>query len=66
MSPAITYMPPIELMADIEIPDRSNMKTVGDMVKIILADEEAMQAKNMDLKALRSYTEKITQKEFKK
>lgn len=66
MLPVITYMPPIELMADIEIPDRSNMKTVGDMVKIILADEEAMQVKNMDLKALRSYTEKISQVENKK
>lgn len=35
------------------------MKTVGDMVKIIFEDEAAMQAKNADLKALRSYTEKI-------
>lgn len=46
-------------MSDIEIPDRSQMMTVGDMVRIIIADEEAMQAKNADLKALRSYTEKI-------
>lgn len=35
------------------------MKTVGDMVRIILADEEAMQAKNADLAALRSYTDTI-------
>lgn len=59
MSPAITYTPPIELLEDIEIPDRSNMKTVGDMIRIILADDEAMQAKNADLKALRKYTETL-------
>lgn len=35
------------------------MKTVGDMVRIILKDEEVMQAKNVDLKALRSYTQAI-------
>lgn len=55
----IVFSPPIELMADIEMPSRSNMKKVGDMVRIILADEEAIQAKNADLKALRSYAEKI-------
>lgn len=49
----------MELMTDIEIPDRSKMKTVGDMVRIILADEQVMQEKNADLKALRNYTEKI-------
>lgn len=48
-------------MTDIEIPDRSNMKKVGDMFRIILADEEAMAAKNADLKALRNYTEKMRQ-----
>lgn len=46
-------------MADIEVPDRSQMQTVGDMVRIIIADEEVMLAKNADLKALRSYTEKL-------
>lgn len=46
-------------MADIELPDRSNMKKIGDMVRIILADEEVIQAKNADLKALRNYTDKL-------
>lgn len=55
----MVYNPPIELMADIELPDRSNMKKIGDMVRIILADEEVIQAKNADLKALRNYTEKL-------
>lgn len=55
----MAFNPPIELLADIEMPDRSNMKKVGDMVRIILADEEVIQAKNADLKALRSYAEKI-------
>lgn len=59
MPQMITFSPPSELIADIEIPDRSKMETVGDMVRIIIADEEAMQAKNADLKALRSYTDKI-------
>lgn len=55
----MAFNPPLELLADIEMPDRSNMKKVGDMVRIILADEEVIQAKNADLKALRSYTEKL-------
>lgn len=46
-------------MADIEIPDRSKMKTVGDMIRIIIADEEAIMLKNADLKALREYTIKL-------
>lgn len=31
------------------------MKTVGDMVRIIIADEEVIALKNADLKALRDY-----------
>lgn len=31
------------------------MKTVGDMIRIILADEEVVKLKNADLKALRNY-----------
>lgn len=48
-------MPPTELLADIEIPDRSGIATNGDMVRIILRDEEAMRLKNADLAAFRSY-----------
>lgn len=46
-------------MNDIEMPDRTKMKTVGDMVRIILADEQVIQEKNADLKALRNYTESV-------
>lgn len=56
---AVTFNPPIELLADIEIPDRSGMKTVGDIIRIVIADEEAMNLKNADLKALREYAAKL-------
>lgn len=58
------FNPPMELMNDIEIPDRSKMKTVGDMVRVILADEQVIQEKNADLKALRNYTERVKQIEM--
>lgn len=48
-------MPPEALLMDIEIPDRSNAKTAGDLVRIIVADEQAMLLKNADLAALRNY-----------
>lgn len=35
------------------------MKTVGDMIRIIIADEEAILLKNADMKALRDYTAKM-------
>lgn len=46
-------------MADINLPDRSNMKTVGDMIRIIIADEEAISLKNADMKALREYMARL-------
>lgn len=55
----VQFQPPIELMADVQLPDRSNMKTVGDMIRIIIADEEVIRFKNADLKALREYTAKL-------
>lgn len=42
-------------MAPIEIPDRANIETVGDMAVIILEDEKRMRLKNADLKALREW-----------
>lgn len=35
------------------------MKTVGDMVRIIISDEEVIMLKNADMKALREYTAKL-------
>lgn len=45
-------------MAPIELPSRSGMRTVGDMVRILIADEEAISLKNADLKSLREYCRK--------
>lgn len=41
------------LLEDIEIPDRSRMATNGDLVRLLLLDEEAMRLKNADLAAVR-------------
>lgn len=40
---------------DIEIPSREGLKTAGDLVRIVLADETVMRMKNADLAALRKY-----------
>lgn len=45
------------LLAPIELPDRSQAKTVADFVDIILADEEVIAAKNADLAALRAMSQ---------
>ena len=50
-----TPIPPSELMADMEIPDRAAIETVGDMAVIILEDEKIMRLKNADLAALRKW-----------
>lgn len=44
-------------MADMEIPDRAAIETVGDMAVIILEDEKIMRLKNADLAALRKWHE---------
>lgn len=42
------------------------MKTVGDMVRIIIADEEVIALKNADLRALREYAAKLEGIEYAK
>lgn len=46
-------------MSEIEMPARDSMKTNGDMARVILADEEAIRAKNADLRALREYRARL-------
>lgn len=41
----------------IELPDRSKVKTAGDLVRIVIEDERAIKLKNADLEALRKYLE---------
>lgn len=48
-------MPPAELLCDIEIPDRSQAQTAGDLVRIVILDETAMKMKNADLAVLRNW-----------
>lgn len=48
---------PQVLLADIEIPDRSHIAANGDLVRVILLDEEAMRLKNADLAAVRQMLE---------
>lgn len=51
----IRFLPPEILLRPIELPDRTKMKTVGDMILVILEDEKAIRLKNADLQALREY-----------
>lgn len=53
------FLPPDTLLNDIELPSRNGMKTAGDMVRIILADEQVIALKNADLKALREYRKSL-------
>lgn len=56
-SPAWTaaFLPPAALLDDIALPPRDGARTVGDLVRIVIADEAAINLKNADLKALRDY-----------
>lgn len=57
----LVFMPPAILLNDIKLPQRDNIKTAGDLARIILADEEAIRMKNIELKALREYRQHILQ-----
>ncbi|WP_206214318.1 hypothetical protein [Desulfovibrio sp. ZJ369] len=51
----MAFLPPAVLLDDIELPPRDGAKTVGDLVRIVIADEAAINLKNADLQALREY-----------
>lgn len=46
-------------MAPIELPPRKNLRTNGDLIRLLLADEEAIALKNADLQALREYRARL-------
>lgn len=50
--------PPLELLAPIELPDRSQAKTQGDLVRLLVEDQNAIERKNADLGVLREYYSK--------
>ncbi len=59
----IVFNPPAELLEDVRIPEREQLRTVGDMARLILEDEQAMRLKNADLKALRDYRDRLLELE---
>ena len=48
-------LPPAALLEPIAIPDRSQAKTQGDLVRLLIEDEKSMERKNADLDALRRW-----------
>lgn len=51
----MAFLPPATLLDDIKLPPRDGATTVGDLVRIVMADEAAINLKNADLQALREY-----------
>lgn len=47
----------MQLLQPIELPDRSGIRTNGDMVRVLMLDEEAISLKNGDLAVLRKMLE---------
>lgn len=45
------------LLGPIELPDRSQIKTNGDLVRVLMLDEEAITMKNGDLAIVRKLLE---------
>lgn len=62
----IKFLPPPALLDDVKLPSRDGIKTVGDMVKVLLADEEAIRLKNADMQALREYRASLLSGEAKR
>lgn len=50
--------PPLALLEPIELPDRSQAKTQGDLVRLLVQDQNAIERKNADLGVLREYYSK--------
>lgn len=55
------FLPPAMLLDDCKLPSRNGVKTVGDMAKIIIADEAAINEHNANMQALREYRAKLLQ-----
>jgi len=52
---ATVALPPASLMEPIAIPDRSQAKTQGDLVRLLIEDEATMERTNANLEALRRW-----------
>lgn len=52
-------LPPASLLEPIRLPPRTDLATVGDMARCLLADEEAIALKNVDLAALRLWRQRL-------
>lgn len=48
-------LPPAALLEPIVIPDRSQAKTQGDLVRLLIEDEKTMERTNANLSALRRW-----------
>ena len=48
-------VPPQELLQPIELPDRSQAKTQGDLVRLLIQDQNVIERKNADLGVVREY-----------
>lgn len=46
---APTITPPLELLAPMQLPSRSNIKTNADLMRLLLEDERVIASKNSDL-----------------
>jgi len=51
------------LLDDCPLPPRDGAQTVGDLVRIVIADEAAIKAHNVNMKALREYRANMLQLE---
>ena len=51
----VHFLPPVMLLDDCPLPPRDGAKTVGDLVRIVIADEAAIKAHNVNMQALREY-----------
>ena len=52
---ATVALPPASLMEPIVIPDRTQARTQGDLVRLLIEDEATMERTNANLEALRQW-----------
>lgn len=55
----VMFLPPAILLDDCKLPSRDGVRTVGDMARIIIADESAINEHNANMQALREYRVKL-------
>lgn len=60
----MAFVPPATLLDDCPLPPRGGAKTVGDLVKLIMADEAAINEHNANMQVLREYRAGLLQKGY--